>query len=275
MSRIAMAVGLIASICLHVVLLGHAAIEKGAIQSNTTEIPIVPVMLQDQFVQESLPEPQPQPKAEPEPTPQPKLAKPAPPVAQPSVPLAQARQSPSLPSPAPPLTTTAAAQSATIKTKGDYAGQTDGQHQPALRINWGNAQHAQKVLEQGQMKLVIIDTAQGKANVTKQLVFKDHRWHRTEFEANVRIRFSNQLRIVDDVPAFRTAASAAALDRTKHLAILVPDAVEQTLHSAQLAAAFERGLSMRQIRNFGGQFQLGSRQLNFEITQIQARSPRP
>ena len=143
-----------------------------------------------------------------------------------------------------------------------------------MRINWKNESHAQQVLEQGQMKLVIIDTMQGAVNVTEQLAWDDQRWHQTAFEANVRVRFSNKLRIVDNVPAFRTAAFAARLDNTKHLAVLVPDAIEQMLHASQLAAAFERGLTMGQIRNFGGQFQLGPQQLNFEITQVQTRSPR-
>ena len=48
----------------------------------------------------------------------------------------------------------------------------------------------------------------------------------------------------------------------------VPTHVERVLESAQLQAAFSRGLVMQQIDNFAGRFTLREGRLAFDITHV-------
>ena len=50
----------------------------------------------------------------------------------------------------------------------------------------------------------------------------------------------------------------------------MPGPVERLLESAQLRAAFERGLSIDGIRNVAGRFTLRGSDLAFEVTFVQA-----
>ena len=80
--------------------------------------------------------------------------------------------------------------------------------------------------------------------------------------------YSNRLRVVDRVPAFATVLETVRLGAQERLAVLIPMRVERVLESAQMKAAFGRGLVMKQIDNFAGRFTMRDGALAFDITHV-------
>ncbi len=72
------------------------------------------------------------------------------------------------------------------------------------------------------------------------------------------------------MPAFGAANAAVNLRGEERLAVLLPMRVERTLASAQLEAAYNSGLVMKEIDNFAGRFTLRDGALAFDITHIGA-----
>lgn len=197
------------------------------------------------------PEPDPAPAEEPPPPPEPEAE-------------------PPVETPAPNIEKMVEAESAKEPDPGDFAGTTTAKGAPQLRINWGTDQQALDALEAGEMILVVLDGDGQRAVIGQQVVFDNGVWHRRPYQPVGSTRYSNRLRIVDQVPAFRAARAAVDLRGEERLAVLLPTRVERTLESAQLKAAYGRGLAMNQIDNFAGRFTLRDGTLAFDITHIGA-----
>ncbi len=168
----------------------------------------------------------------------------------------------------------------TTRNTGDFAGGSDIEPdqplRPGLRIDWGDLDSALSIMTRSGMKLVILENTGNNAArhtppIRRELVYRDGHWRIQPLEVSVRIRYSNRLRIVHDVPAFRAAAAMHAVKPGDRLAIMLPRNVEQILEAAQLTAAYSSGLQLADISNFAGQFQFHGRQLSFDVTQIQKK----
>jgi hypothetical protein len=157
---------------------------------------------------------------------------------------------------------------ALAESAGDFTGDAEGSREPQLRIDWGSAQEALSTLDAGQMVVVVLGDAEGGPVVTQELEAADGSWRRRSFQARGTTQYSNRLRIVDQVPAFSPMRSAAGLGAGERLAVLVPAHVERMLGAAQLRAAFDRGLAMRQIEDFAGRFAMRHGRLEFDVTHV-------
>jgi len=179
------------------------------------------------------------------------------------------REVPANAPPAPALERVAGPIESSREEPGDLAGDRDGQPAPELRIDWGTAPRALRILKAGQMKLVVLRDGTDSAEpiIGETVENLDGTWQRRSF-ASTALLFSNNLRIVDGVPAFERIGVAIGLRGPERLAVLVPRAVERLLQSAQLEAAFRRGLALTQVRSFGGRFTVTDGALGFEITRV-------
>jgi hypothetical protein len=149
---------------------------------------------------------------------------------------------------------------------GDFGGRPDGRHSPQLRINWGTGNQALSAIEAGGMILAILNDA-----VIREHVKNDEGvWRRTAYAPTGSTKYSNRLRIVDHVPAFDVVRRAINLHGQERLAVLLPLHVERVLESAQMEAAYKRGLIMNEIDNFAGRFTLRDGALAFDITHVGA-----
>ncbi len=119
------------------------------------------------------------------------------------------------------------------------------------------------------MKVVVLqDGPEGAMPIISEAVEQfEGVWQRRPF-ASAALLFSNNLRIVDGVPAFEQIGHEVGLRWPERLAVLVPRSVERLLQSAQLEAAFRKGLTMERIRSFGGRFTISDGALGFEITRV-------
>ena len=170
----------------------------------------------------------------------------------------------------PDLEKVAEAQNAQQPDPGDFAGATRTTGPPQLRIDWGTDDQALDMLDAGQMVLVVLDREGDRIVIGQQVVFEDDAWRRRVYRPAGTTQYSNRLRIVHEVPAFDAARVAVRLRGEERLAVLLPMRVERTLESAQLEAAYNRGLVMNEIDNFAGQFTLRDGALAFDITHIGA-----
>ena len=156
-----------------------------------------------------------------------------------------------------------------VESKGDFAGDDDGNEIPALRIDWGSSQKAGKILSVSQMKLVILESDK---HINQEIVcLGDDQWQLRNFNIGAGIKYSQSIRIVDKVPAFREIASALKLKPNQHLAIMIPVSLEQQMENAKSSAAISNGLTLSQIKAFGGRFQLVNNEVVFEITLVKTR----
>ena len=263
MSRGALIIGLIVSTVLHLWLL-RADPSKGhtdePLAKATEPVQIVPVV--------ELPEP--------EPAPQPERAEPvmearpqSPPVPEPP----PVRHQPMPPAPLvpAPVNKNSVTQRSSVTEQGDFAGAPEGRQSPVLRINWGSPSEALAVLQAGRMKLVLLEGG----SIRHQVDRRDHAWKIAPYRPEAQTTYSNHLRIVDEVPAFADVVSNIVLAPRQRLAVLLPVSTEQHLQSAQMRAAFERGLTMNEVRNFAGHFVLKGKELAFDVTHVQERRSMP
>lgn len=264
MSRFGLTLGLIASLALHLWLLRPAS----APASPTDNPPPKPDPALAQAVQVMTlpPKPQPQPQqAKPQPAPQ-TPPTPRPPAPEPPTPPAPPTPKPPIP-PAPP-----APASAPAEKSGDFSGSRNASQHPALRIDWGDATTAPRVLQAGRMRLVVLRATPTDTAIHRELAWNGSQWQLRTPAADVAGQYSNRLRIVTRVPAFAPALAAADMTAHDNLAVLVPRQVERLLDTAQLRAAQQRALTLDRIRAFGGRFDVQQGQLTFTITHVQQRS---
>lgn len=258
-SRAIFILGLVVSVAVHVWLLmlpgqpaTMQAVPPMVIPIVETELAQVdePETTVAQADQTPAPEPEPEPEPEPQEAPQP---------------------------PQPDLVKVAETPEAESMPQGDFAGEETGNKTPLLRIDWGTGDEALATLEAGEMIVVVLDGTGPQPLITQQVVFEDGDWQRRAYQPAGMKQYSNRLRIVEHVPAFDGVHRAAALGGDEHLAVLLPMRVERVLESAQMEAAYHRGLAMTQIDNFAGRFALRDGRLDFDITHVRenARSATP
>jgi len=181
------------------------------------------------------------------------------------------------PSPVPDLAEMHEQDSASMQEHGDLTGQRDSPEAiaaPEVRIDWGRESEAIETLRRGEMQLAVLANDAAGPTITARVMRTDERWRRATLTGTPGPRFSNRLRVVDGVPAFRAARRAIGLGPRERLVVLVPTRIERMIEARTLSAAFERGLGLEQVRRFGGRFTIDSdSRLGFEITHVQPRSP--
>ncbi len=172
--------------------------------------------------------------------------------------------------PAPPAPTPALAQThrpaPAANEGGDFSGRTDAAHRAAVRIDWGTTADAMEVLAAGGMKLVIL---QPDHSFATELTPVAGAWRVRPFETVAGVRYSNGLRVVDRVAAF--GGAGAGLGAEQRLAVLIPVDVERQMQAAQHQAAARKGLTLAQVRTFGGRFAVAAAGVRFHVTRIQHR----
>lgn len=253
MSRGLLFLGLIVSIAAHVWLLVQPRPGAGRLPLPPVVIPIIETQLAR--LDRSQPQPEPQPQAAPEPEPEPEPDPPAP-------------ETQPQPQPQPALQKVADAPRSEMGEPGDLAGADDGRDAPVLRIDWGTVEQALATLRAGGMIIVVLDTRGGQPVIVQQVADEDGTWRRRSYAPPAGTTYSNRLRIVDRVPGFARVTEAVSLQPHERLAVLVPMQVERVLDSAQMEAAFGRGLVMNDIDNFAGRFTLRGGTLAFDITHV-------
>lgn len=179
-----------------------------------------------------------------------------------------AEQKPPPPEPLPVSLVESARPEAAKESDGDLAGRPDGVRRPMLRIDWGTSKEAARVLEAGHMKLVVLRRDN---RFDHEVVQGDGRWRIRRFRAEPGVAYSNGLRIVDGVAAFRAVMAAVTLAGDERLAVLMPSELEELLTAAQIEAARRRGISVAEVHTFGGRFQIGSSGVWFDITRVQTQ----
>lgn len=214
--------------------------------------------------------PPPPPPLEPEPAPEPSPSVPEP---------ERVETALDSPPPEPELTKMvemdAPAPEELAQSRGDVAGRQDVPPRPPapeLRVDWGDEQTAVETLRVGKMKLAVLRSASPRPVISSQANLTENRWRREAYRPEITVRYSNRLRVVDDVPAFQRVRRELDLQHDERLVVLLPTEVERMLQSAELAAAFERGMDMESVSRFGGRFTTQGSALSFEITRVQSRS---
>ncbi len=252
MTRGTFIVGQVVSVALHVWLMSIPA-GPVALPPPTMIVPVVETELAElvepdelAMAEPSIPLPEPVAKEPPPPDP-------VPPVEEPLPNMTNVAEAPPTPTPDP----------------GDFAGATKANGPPELRIDWGSGDHALDTLDAGDMILVVLDREGDRVVIGQKVVYDAGVWRRSPYRPGA-TRYSNRLRIVDEVPAFGAANAAVNLRGEERLAVLLPMRVERTLASAQMEAAYNSGLVMKEIDNFAGRFTLRDGALAFDITYIGA-----
>ncbi len=247
MSRGTFIVGLVVSVALHVWLMRIPA-GPVALPPPTMIVPVVETELAElvEPAKPSIPLPEPVAKEPPPPDPVPPVEEPL-----------------------PNMTNVAEAPPTQTPDPGDFAGATKANGPPELRIDWGSGDHALDTLDAGDMILVVLDREGDRVVIGQKVVYDAGVWRRSPYRPGA-TRYSNRLRIVDEVPAFGAANAAVNLRGEERLAVLLPMRVERTLASAQMEAAYNSGLVMKEIDNFAGRFTLRDGALAFDITHIVA-----
>ncbi len=266
MSRAFLVVGLVLSVAVHVWVL---SIPRGMTLREIAAPIIVPVV-ETKLAELLRPEPKPQVEvekvaaAEPVPEPEPKQPEPAPePEAKPEP--AQVPEPPH-----PELVKVAEPPEASVEEPGDFAGGDAERPAPQLRIDWGSDEEARAILDAGGMVLAVLDADGANPVITQQVFREETGWQRRPYQPGQTKLFSNRLRIVDHVPAFDAVCREVGLRSGERLAVVVPMRVERVLESAQMEAAFSRGLTMATIENFAGRFTLEGGRVAFVITHVGA-----
>ena len=269
MSRVLLGLGLVVSGVLHLSLL-LAFGRPAPSASSPASPPVIPVVHAEppEAPEPELPAPTPEPTAEPtpEPTPEPEpipepAPRPAPLVAKTGPPT----PGPKLESPRA-LVDVAPAPRSELADGGDLAGRPTGRTAPPLRIDWGSAPQAQRVIDAGGMQIVVLDGPPGTPSIREQVEPDGSSWSRRPYRP--RSRYSNRIRIVDDVPAFTAVRRAVGVGGQQRLAVLLPLEIERLVQTAQLQAAFRNGLTMEEIRHFAGRFVVEHGRIDFRITHV-------
>lgn len=266
MSRTMFGLGLVISLALHAYLLriwppGAAAVVLTRAEPRHVDIVPVPAAAAPPRVRAATPAPEPAPQ----PVPQPERHAP---------PLPEAAEPEHAPPPEPAgLKPTAAAPRAEAAHPGSFAGDREGQRRPRLRIDWGTSADAQAVLRAGRMKLVVLESAPGRAIVRAQVHQMANGYRTLPLPDEPDAGYSNRLRVLRNVPAFADVERALALRPGNDLAIAMPLTVQQMLDQAESAAPAAHGVPRDQATDFRGRFRLTRGRLRFEITHVERRAP--
>jgi len=174
-----------------------------------------------------------------------------------------------LPVEVPELANSGKKQTTTTDTSGDFAGTSDGIAEPVVRINWGRIDNAVSVLNTSGMKLVIYEST---GSVKKQVVIDRVVAAIKPLHLDSTISYSDNLRIVDNVPAFAAIRNSLKISPSDRLAVLIPVDVERVIESAKIAEVSKRSLSLTDVKVLGGRFILADGKLNFIIEKVLLRS---
>ncbi|MEM9065171.1 MAG: hypothetical protein AAGB51_06730 [Planctomycetota bacterium] len=186
-------------------------------------------------------------------------------------PLAPPQPTPEPPAPEhrPPLQRLAETPRAEPEKPGAYAASLDGPTEPTLRIDWGDSQHARRILGATGMSLAVLRGRDAGVEITDSIEPVGDRWHRYPVDHDSLAAFSNRMRIVDDVPAFAEARREARLTSRERLAVLVPASIERMFARAIEIEADRRGLMGSSIASVAGGFSIRDGRLLFEIKTVQ------
>jgi len=273
LSRILFTLGLILSLLLHGLLL---VLPHDADAANDTVTAVIPVLVTD-FDHAAAPTPEALSKAiadEPVETPAPDPTATSGATAEPP-PTTPVSPEPDSPTPAPaappmPLTETTRALRTDVADRGDFAGDPDGRRDPVLRIDWGRPADARAVREAAEMQLVVLDTSGPAPIITGAVQPEEDSWRRRAYlPAAGTLRFSNHLRVVNDVPAFAEIRRTVRVGANERLAVLIPVDVERRIQGAQIEAASRHGLALGDVRSMAGHFVVTDGGLRFEIIHLE------
>lgn len=201
--------------------------------------------------------------------------KPKVPTSKTKTPPVEARQkapdpTPVKPKPQLPLQPKQAPVRSTQKNTGSFAGTSEGQPRARLRINWGSAEDAYRIMQASQMKLVALDS---KGHIHAELVRQNGRqWHRQPCRKPAGVTYTDAIRIVDRVPAFIELGATRLLHTGEHLGVLVPLRLETRIQQAKIQAATQAELTLDQIDVIGGHFQLLNQEVYFHVDKIKTRT---
>ena len=155
----------------------------------------------------------------------------------------------------------------TLAKSGDYGGREDVESRPELRIDWGSSQEAMSVVNAAGLRLVMLS---GQGEIVAEIHSEADAWKRSDGRASDLSRFSNRVRIVDSTPAFRSAAALRRGD--ERLAILIPLSIEHMLKTEQVKSAAIAGIAAARIRSFYGRFHFVNGRVEFAISELERRS---
>ncbi|QQE13813.1 hypothetical protein JD969_10220 [Planctomycetota bacterium] len=286
MSRSLLFMALIASFVVHVIVVELPLFRKQNkvdMQQLAAVVELAKIMKQieqveEQPIEEQVPEPEPKPEpepvTEPEPEPEPEPMEPEPlPELEPVIEPEPEPEPEPVSEPEPPAQMDKMFETEKVEAsekQGDFGSSGEGKRNPELRIAWGNEATALNIIKSGGMRLVVYSGAA--RPIDYEYVNRNGQWRKQRLSVNRRVRFSNRLRIVQDVPAFRQIVTSDDWQDGDRLAVMVPREIEQMLESEQMNAASKRGLTMKEIHSFAGRFLLNnSSRLNFEVTAIRVR----
>jgi len=310
MSRIGMTLGLIVGLLLHLVLLVPwfspwpiDTVEEASEAKSERAVAQVVAMPNPPEQSEAEPEEQAaEPEPKPEPTPQEKPPQPEPPQTDPKPDEQEQPPKPTPPpppenEPEPPQTPAEPEQAEQPPTEADSGPMQVAETQkpspdhrlsasdasgafappdsnadlrPSVGIAWGSPEHAQRVLKAGGMLLAVLAPS-GKPEA--QVVFRNGRWQTAPLPTSSKVVYSNQARLVQRVPAFRTVTRQLRLQSGRELVVYVPQSLQRQLQAATDAAAQQVGIQMSEIRRFGGEFELinGGNSVRFVVNELWAR----
>ena len=150
---------------------------------------------------------------------------------------------------------------------GDYEGNSQVERRPELRIDWGTSREAMDIVNAAELRLVMLS---GQGEIVAEVRSEGDAWKRTDGRVSDLSRYSNRVRIVDSTPAF---GSASMLRRGgERLAVLIPLAIEHMLKTEQIKSAAVAGVRTSRIRSFYGRFHLEDGRVAFAISELERRS---
>lgn len=155
----------------------------------------------------------------------------------------------------------------THEKSGDYSGRDDVEKRPELRIDWGTSQEAMSIVNAAGLRLVMLS---GQGEILAEISSEAGAWMRADGRHSDLSRYSNRVRIVDSTPAFRSASALRRGD--ERLAILIPLSIEHMLKTEQVKSAAIAGISASRIRSFYGRFHIENGRVAFAISELERRS---
>ena len=152
-----------------------------------------------------------------------------------------------------------------LASGGVFRSKVDYSLQPVARIAWGSADDALQLIDTGRMSLVFVD---GEGRLTGSAVLSSGQWRRGGLPTSM-ASFSNQVRVVEHIPAFAAPASVAL--GGEHLAVLVPVGLERRIQRAMDASSRSNGLARHEVAACFGRLITDQTGLDFQIERVERR----
>ena len=153
--------------------------------------------------------------------------------------------------------------------QGDFAGSAEGIERPILRINWGSTAQAIATLRACDMRLVILEPD---GSISRELMpVSASLWQVRPLAVQAGLRYSDAIRLVNNVPAFTSARVYTKTGSGQSLAVLMPVDLEKMIETKKITYIYQRGLEMRDVSTFGGYFSIHNGNVDFVIDKIQLR----